>query len=291
MVKKWTLENYFVAFIDVLGQSKELLKLERLPFSETERENAALILHNTAGYIMSLRNNFNSYFKARNKSTGKLDSLPTEKRVIAEKLRKAEAIITSFSDTITIAIPISNEDEHCLSITSIYAALYSICGIYLVALAAHKPFRCGIDVGLGVHLTKREIYGPALVRAYSLEKDYTLYPRIIIGDSLYQYLNAVRNLKSSTIYAKWARKEASDCLELINYDHDKLRILDVLGDSVRLVPDGVQRSWVEEAYKFVVQSHANYLKSNDIKLRSRYGSLRSYFDSKISSWNIELIES
>lgn len=291
MVKNWTLSYYFIAFIDVLGQSNKLLNLTKLPFTQDEQEKAALMLHDTAGYIMSLRKSFMDYFKARNKSTGILDSLPPDKRAIAEKLRRAEVIITSFSDTIVISVPLSNEDDHCLSINSIYSALFGICGIFLVALAQHKPFRCGVDVGLGVQLTKHEIYGSALVKAYNLEKNVASYPRIVIGDSLFEYLNVVQHLDSNTIYAKFAKKTAGNCKELITHDYDKLKILDVIGKGVQSIPGGIDKSLVEKAYTFIVQYHDGITKSADMNIRARYGMLRSYFESRIHLWNIQPINS
>ncbi len=291
MVKSWTLSYYFVAFIDVLDQSNKLLNLTRLPITQDERDKAALILHDTAYNIVSLRNGFRQFFKARNKSTGILDSLPPNKRAIAEELRRAEAIITSLSDTIVIAIPLNNADDHCLSISSIYSALYGICAIFLVALIEHKPFRCGVDVGWGVQLTKHEVYGSALVKAYTLENNVALYPRIVIGDSLFEYLNIVQHLDSNTIYANFAKKTAGNCKALITNDCDKLKILDVIGEGVQSIPGGIDKTLVEDAYKFIVQSHDSFTNSGDINLRARYGSLRSYFESRIHLWNIQPINS
>jgi hypothetical protein len=291
MGNNWIMQYYFIAFIDVLGQSQKLLNLTRLPITKEEQEKAALILHNTAGNIMSLRKGFLNFFKARNKSNGIFDSLSPDKRAIAEKIRRAEAIITSFSDTIVIAVPLSNEDDHCLSINSIDSALYGICGMFLVALAQQKPFRCGVDVGLGVRLTEREVYGPALVKAHSLENDVALYPRIVIGDSLFEYLNVVQQLSSNTIEAKFAKKIAGDCKALITHDYDKLKILDVIGEGAQSIPGGIDKSLVEKAYRFIVQSHDTFTKSADIGLRARYGLLRSYFESRIDLWNIQSIHS
>ena len=291
MAKSWTLSYYFIAFIDVLGQSSKLLNLTKLPITQDEKEQAALILHDTAYNIVSLRNGFRNFFKARNKSTGILDSLPSDKRTIAEKLRRAEAIITSLSDTIVIAIPLSNEDDHCLSISSIYSALYGICGIFLAALTEHKPFRCGVDVGWGVKLTRHEVYGSALVKAYNLENNVALYPRIVIGNELLEYLNIVQHLDSDSIYAKFAKKTAGNCKELITHDYDKLKILDVIGEGVQAIPGGIDKSLVEKAYTFIVQSHDSYINAGDIKLRTCYGSLRSYFESRIHLWNIQPINS
>jgi hypothetical protein len=291
MVKSWTLSYYFVAFIDVLGQSNKLLNLARLSITQDERDKVAVILRDTAYNILSLRNGFRQFFKERNKSTGILDSLPPDKRAIAEKLRRAEAIITSLSDTIIIAIPLSNEDEHCLSISSIYSALYGICGMFLVALAEQKPIRCGIDVGLGVQLSKREVYGSSLVKAYNLENRIASYPRIVVGESLFEYLNFVQSLSSESIYAKFAKKTAGNCKELLTYDYDKIRIVDVMGKGVQSITGGIDKPLVEKAYKFVVESHDKYTKIGDAKIRARYGSLRSYFESKIHLWDIQPINS
>jgi hypothetical protein len=291
MVKSWALSYYFIAFVDVLGQSNKLLNLTKLPITQNERDEAAAILHDTAYTVLSLRNGFRQFFKSRNKSTGILDSLPPDKRAIAEKMRRSEAIITGISDTTVIAIPLSNEDDHCLSISSIYSALYSVCAMFLGALVDQKPIRCGIDIGLGVPLSKREIYGPSLVKAYNLESRIASYPRIVVGDSLFEYLNFVQNLGSESIYAKFAKKTAGNCMELLTHDHDKIRIVDVIGKGVQSITGGIDKSLVEKAYKFVVQSHDRHTNTGDAKLRARYGSLRSYFESKIPLWDIQPINS
>lgn len=289
MPRGWILKYYFVAFIDVLGQSKELLNLDKIPVTLEEKDRASYILHNTAGYIIRLRNGFKAFYRGRNKPTGILDSLPPDKRAKAERARSIEVIVKSISDTIIIAVPISSEDEHCVSIGSIYTALYGICGIYLAALVENKPFRSGIDIGLGVPLTKNEVYGGALVKAYMLEKS-AKYPRIVVGDSLYDYLSVIQNQSSNTDYARLAKKWAGDSKLLIINDHDNLRVLDVIGEGVKSISGGIDKDIVEKAYMFVVQSHKGYKNSGDIELYFRYGYLRNYFESKLHLWNIQPIQ-
>jgi hypothetical protein len=291
MVKSWTLSYYFIAFVDVLGQSNKLLNLTRLPSTKDERDKATVILIDAVDNVLSLRKGFKQFFRNRNKSPGILDSLPPDKRAIAEKLRRAEAIVTGMSDAIVIAIPLNNEDDHSLSISSIYSALYSICAMFLAALVERNPIRCGIDVGVGVPLNKREVYGPSVVRAYNLESRIASYPRIVVGDSLFNYLNFVQSLGSESIYAKFAKKMAGNCKELLTLDYDKVRILDVIGEGVQSIVGGIDKSLVEKAYKFVVQSHNRYSETGYVKLRARYGSLRSYFESKIHLWDIQPINS
>lgn len=61
----------------------------------------------------------------------------------------------------------------------------------LASLASKHPMRGGIDVGLATEIGPEEIYGTALERGYLLERDVARYPRIVIGDELWKYLNAV----------------------------------------------------------------------------------------------------
>jgi hypothetical protein len=290
VAKGWTLSYYFIAFIDVLGQSKELLKLNRLPTTPEEKAKASVILHNTAGNIVDLREGFRKFFRARNRSTGILDSLTPDKREIAERARRAEALITSISDAVIIAVPLSNENDHCLSMSSIYSALYAICGLFITSLAIGKPFRSGIDTGIGVPISKNEVYGGALVKAYKLEKSSAKYPRIVVGDSLIEYINTVQKQNSNTDYAKLAKKWAGDSKLYIIDDKDKTKMLDVIGEGVKSISGGVDSKLVETAYRFIVQSQKEFKNSGEIELYFRYGYLRDYFESKLSLWNIQPIE-
>ena len=287
MPQNWILRYYFIAFIDVLGQSKRLLDLDRIPTTPEEKQRASQILHETAGNISRLRNGFRTFYRTRNKSTGILDNLSTDNRDKAERVRRTEVIVKNISDTIIISVPLDSEDYHCVSINSIYSTLYGICGIFLAALAEKKPFRSGIDIGLGVPLTKNEVYGGALVKAYNLENNSAMYPRIVVGDSLYDYLNTIQNQGSDTEYARLAKKWAGESKSIIINDQDGLKILDVIGPGVKAISGGVDRNLVEKAYAFVVQSHKQYSNSDDTKLYTRYGHLRNYFESKLNIWDIK----
>jgi hypothetical protein len=56
------------------------------------------------------------------------------------------------------------------------------------SLAAKRRLRGGIDAGLGMLIADREVYGPALERAYALEAGEAEYCRTVIGDELWGYL-------------------------------------------------------------------------------------------------------
>lgn len=134
-----SLRYYFVACIDVLGQKSRLLTLNEVPTTPDEQKKALIILGDTAGYIMKLRNCFTEFFYNKlNEATSTLNSSSKDKQTSTESIRRMEALITSFSDTIVISIPLSSSSgsDPLPAITAIHSALYGICGIYLAALTS-----------------------------------------------------------------------------------------------------------------------------------------------------------
>src|SRR5438045_4043107 len=62
--------------------------------------------------------------------------------------------------------------------------------LMLTSLAWGHPIRVGLDVGTGVEVERGQLYGPAVVKAYELESRAAEYPRVIVGDTLADYLQA-----------------------------------------------------------------------------------------------------
>ena len=62
---------YLVAFIDVLGQQQELMKLTKLPHNHDQgtREQINAILTKTAGSVAKVRESFKQFFEAAQSSS------------------------------------------------------------------------------------------------------------------------------------------------------------------------------------------------------------------------------
>ena len=134
MPKGWLLRYYCIAFIDVLGQSDKLLKLDRLPTNQEEKNQASQILNETAGNINRLRNGFRAFYRKRSESTGILDGLSPDARAKAEQARRVDIIVNNVSDAIILAVPLDIEFDHCVSVGSIYSTLYGISGLLSTGL-------------------------------------------------------------------------------------------------------------------------------------------------------------
>ena len=289
MTQSWELSCYLVAYLDVLGQTEELLKLKRLPFSSQEKAEALSILRNTAGYVMSLRRFFQDYFEAASRPTGILDKLPRDQRETAKSMRRSEVEIRGVSDSIILVVPLANTNEHCTPMNGVYASLFAICGIFVCALASKRPFRGGIDIGLATRITKQEVYGPALVRAIKLESKIAEYPRVVVGDSMWSYLSEIETQKPNTPFGILAQKRAAESKTFITTDEYACRMLDVIGTSVKSFDNVIPPKLVEDGYIFVAESEGRYRESGDDKLCQRYGCLRRYLESRLNIWGIQPI--
>jgi hypothetical protein len=285
--KTWTLQNYFMAVVDIQGQSETILATKRIPLSESEKQEARIVLANTAGYVMQIRQYFIDFFKQR--TTGILDSLPSEQKLLAESWKKTDLIVRSFSDTVTISVPLSRGSTRPLPMASVYAALYALCGAYVVALSIGKPIRCGVDVGPAVELPTelREVYGTALVRAHRLESSVAKYPRIAVGDSLIEFLDSFQNQPPKLLEHKIEQQWARDCRSLIIDSQDDTNLthmLDVIGPAVHSIPNFISSDWVKKGYDFIIQSQLQFQKQSGNKLAPRYQSLCSYYESRLGLW-------
>ena len=134
-----------------------------------------------------------------------------------------------------------------------------------------------------------EIYGTALERAYVLESEVTKYPRIVIGDELWKYLNAVlaEFEKSTKPMAQSVTAIVRAIQKMIATDSDGKRILDYLGEFVfrNSVPAHVDEA-IRPAYEFVLSEQKRLTAKGSSKLIERYGSLRSYFESRLPLWGL-----
>ena len=142
-------------------------------------------------------------------------------------------------------------------------------------------------------LDRGEIYGTALERAYVLESEVANYPRIVIGDELWKYLNSVLAEfdKSTRPMAKAVTAIVGAIQRMITTDRDGKRILDYLGEFVfqNSVPAHVDDA-VRPAYEFVLSEQKRLMAEGNAKLIERYASLRSYFESRLPLWSVPVIK-
>ena len=179
--KMYKLGHHLVAFLDALGQRDKFRGLKK-PTTAQEEDEVREALRQTAGFVAELRTVFQTQFEVFVEA-----GATNMQRHTKEPLRPS---FTGFSDSFVTSVPLREEGYELVPVVTVFSALSAACVVMLTALASKHPLRGGIHVGLATEIGPGEIYGTALERAYLLECNVAKYPRLVIGDELWRYLNA-----------------------------------------------------------------------------------------------------
>lgn len=282
--------HHLVAWMDVLDQKALLRKLPM--FFATTEEGARVheLLRQTAGVVLMLRDLTNRYFIASQGSSPLRQSLSDADRTRLESITQRRVSVRSVSDTVVLTASLADTDNHCTAVNGVHHAFHALCSVFLLMLAGLHPVRAGVDVGLNAEIERGEpgeVYGAALVHAYDLESAAG-YPRVAIGQTLVEYLEAISSIPGAQDTARSARLVAHRCREMIIRDNDGFWILDYLGKSFRESVDigKMREDVILPSYRFVIAEGERFRSAGDAKLAQRYGLLRDYLESRIPAWGV-----
>ncbi len=279
---------YLVVFIDILGQRDVLRKIIGLPTNEKEKEKFIVQIKESLGRVDFLRDLFQKYFDAQNAEDPTEFNVPSETRELFLASLESEASFYGISDSVIISVPLTNKNDNCTAANGIYSAFIATCGIGLAALSTGLVMRAGLDVGIAVQIDDKEIYGPALERAYHLESRLAEYPRFVIGKELLGYLGWINNQQNNSPLGMIAKDIARLCQGMIIQDSDGRAMLDFLGRKVREHTENViDKEVFMKARNFVASQYAKFAKDDNDKLSSYYYRLMRYFKSRESIWGVE----
>jgi hypothetical protein len=285
---KLLFQHYLLVFVDILGQRRSLREIKDLPTNDTEKEGFIKKLQETIGKVDVLRGAFREFFETTESHTPDTSLVPPQHRAEFIASQKSEAYFYGFSDSIIIAVPLMNDNENCTAINGVYSAFMATCGISLIALSTNVALRGGLDVGVATQIEGREIYGPALERAYFLESNLAEYPRLLIGKELFTYLNWVENQQCKTRLGEIARSMAKFCREMIVQDTDGRLMLDFMGERAREAADNsLTAEVVKSARDFVISRYKGHSEVENHKLSSRYFRLLRYINSRAKRWGVD----
>jgi hypothetical protein len=277
----YKLGYHLVAFLDVLGQRDKFRGLKK-PTNAQEEDEVKEVLRQTAGFVVELRAVFLTQFEIFEAASTNM------KRHTKAPLRPS---FIGFSDSFITSAPLREQGDGLVPVVTLFSALSAACVVMLTALASKHPLRGGIDVGLATEIGPSEIYGTALERAYLLENRVAKYPRLVIGDELWRYLNAAlaHFQNQTTPVSKAITAIVKKTMQMIATDADGQRILDYLGPAVveNAGPDH-GKLMIQPAYNFVLAEQKRMLAKGDPELIGRYVLLRSYFEPRLARWGVQV---
>ncbi len=210
------IEQYVLSLIDLLGQRQELIKLNILPLHKNIKE-VNQIFNRTYGKIQDFR-------KHMDNAKTWLNKIKKENSTFQSN----EIQVHSFSDLITTHVSLKN-DTHKTHFEGIYFLLMGNGLVFLQMLSEKKPLRGGVDIGIGIKHNGDEIYGSALSNAYYLESEIAKSIRIVVGKSLYKYIQEIADGEiESNEPIDYDIYYAKECLNIIKQDFDGEYIIDYL---------------------------------------------------------------
>jgi len=276
--------NYCACFLDILGQRAALHGQGLLPVIATDEERIRFlqeVLTKTIRPITRLQKlaaEFIDVFQSRGESPIRATLAP-ELREEFDKIQGHEVRVQYWSDGL-VAFSCLGNQAATQQINGAFALLGmagSLCFMNLGRQFAN-PIRGGIDIAWGTELRPGELYGPAIARSYELESEVAQYPRIAVGERMFEFLKAVANLPSTDNFNRYSSTLAEVCLKMLIHDVDGQMIIHYLGQTFR---DAINRSehdaMYRDALEFIAQEYKRFRREGDSKLALRYFHLLSYF--------------
>lgn len=278
--------HHIVTLIDFLGQQRELAKWDFLPETEYDKREFIAAVRATFGKITVWRDQFQEKSKLWLESRDLPDSwaktLPDGGRAYRE-FAHTTLDFMYFSDTIVIYSPIVNQYGHA-NCGTVMAHLFTCGTLMLAALNQNTVFRGAIEVGMAGQIDQVGIYGPVLGSAHYLESKRAEFPRILVGDRLYEYLVAQTADPEDSAASRTNRGIANTCLRLTGEDLDRERILDYMGCGFAELATN-KKGWEmlrKGAHAFVRRELDRFRGERDQKLGDRYDRMAQYYRSRVS---------
>ena len=172
-----------------------------------------------------------------------------------------------------------------MPLNGVFATLYGIAGLSLIALTMGVALRGGIEVGLAIEIYDDEVYGRALSDAYTLESTVAQYPRVVVGKAVQDYLEGFKTRSGSSRLEIGVRDHATNCQRFITTDPvDGQPMIDFLGRGMRDIGKTPTRKLAPRAHAMVKTTVDEMSKTGETKLRTRYERLLQYFDRRMYLW-------
>ncbi len=289
MKYRYIWRDYIVASVDVLGQKDELEKIENYLVDEVPQEKLEAVAENTIYTIEMLRNGFKDLYETYTAKSESIVKVPEEHKAEYDAMRESSPIkFQFFSDCMLAYVPLRTKKYRLNDVIAVYGVLTAVGGQLLMTLAMENSYRAGIELGIGTEFEDGGIYGPALAEAHRLEDKVAKYPRIVIGNTLKNYLENYSEGRplapdQNRRDVEGCKNMATICLRLIDKDLDGRLILDYLGEEFRnRLKVDLNDDIYHMAHRYVEKEYKEKSNFGDKKLAMRYEQLCDYFKRKLS---------
>ena len=198
--KKNKASFYIVALVDLLGQGAALEKFAGIPRTVRDKKTFSRIAQGTFGTV----ERFRERIRLLNHTLPRFHRVPdqlknnltvAQLRIVRRSL-EPEIGYQFFTDLAMLKINLGGQRGY-RPLASLYGLLKQLGLLILTQLAEGVLIRGAVDVGICSELNEGDLYGQAVGRAYLLEAHVAVYPRIVIGKHVVDYLASFCGLSTS----------------------------------------------------------------------------------------------
>lgn len=285
--------DHITCLIDLLAQRVHLAGWSEMPLDDVLTEEMTEAIQKSAGVVYHYRQQFEEYAREFNKPTipqQMIATLPPDRQEFYYRVRATGISTQQFSDTFVVYAPLQTVQREP-NVLPVFGVLFACCVTMLESLASGVPLRGGVDIGVGLELSKSNFYGPSLATAYHLESEVAEYPRIVACENVVEVLDAIlkgdsRFLGDDDLLNDMTRHAAKECRELLAVDDDGSWVVDYLGNRAWEVFESlpIEKQHLNDcrnaARDFAFTQLARFRQEGDKKHTKRYTRLCDYFRCK-----------
>jgi CYTH domain-containing protein len=281
-VKKNKASFYIVALVDLLGQGAALERFAGIPKTFKDKKTFSRIAQETFGTV----ERFRERIRLLNHTVPRFHGVPDQLRLKlnAAQLRIVERSLEPvigyqfFTDLAMLKINLGGQKGY-RPLASLYGLLRQLGLLILTQFAEGILIRGAVDVGICAELNEADLYGQAVGRAYKLESQVAIYPRIVIGKHVVDYLESFAGLRSSENEKALILSYTDLVNSCLRQDMDGVTVLSYLDPFFR-------RSYFEDedSLRYVLRSACRNIErqsklcaQEDVQLRGRLEEVEGYF--------------
>lgn len=300
-------QDYVVCIIDLLGQRDKLLEWEKVARTNPTLEQLLPFVKRTASTVTMLRDGFVKAFEQFDcpPTNDAYFDLTTAQKSKYEEARKCHLQVKQFSDTLVFYSPVktsSNVSCQNVSCLGLFRILHTCAAGLLNALALEIPIRGAVAVASGLEIKSNEsgdwFYGPGLAIAHHAESKLALSPRILVCNSVIDFLNVTSQYNNDPAINDIMKKTALECAAIICDDIDGKKSVDFAGAKVLELCKNSEKglseyvNCVRNSYMFACKEKMRFTpsageQSGNQKLVHRYTMLMQYLESRMPLWGMQ----
>ncbi len=283
--------------MDILGYRKVLETMDVFPIPSQESER--IMLGKTFVRAIHLRRRLlrllNDFMKAYITSTPlDLSRFPEEAQKLANCWGQLKLIQSPGPDHVILGCSLAQDEEH-YPLTGVYSLVYACASAMIIQLMigaddpeGSLPLRGGIDIAAGGTDPRDDhLYSAAVTRAYDLEREAAIYPRIIIGDRFQDYLIKNAMVTEPGLDNDYKRAIARFLTSMFFKDSDGKVTLDFFGETFcNTFPTDRAFDVAGKAWRFVITTLQRFQNRGDQRVREKYEWLADYMRPRLGFWGV-----